>query len=334
MYGIYGDIISAAESALENYEEVSSLLEYPEVQADKAYYLSVLSDYNRLKFLKDKLDGIKSAFVEEVEVTSLLSSADGEERSAILEEISAIKRKIAKLSCCLADTLGCSHVSESVYCRMKMTKASSKFGVDLFALIKAHLLSLNAAISGENTAYSKTGFVEEISFTAEGADVLTRLSPLTGAHRVFISQAKSEFLYIAVTPSATPRSIDGGQLKIDVFHSRGAGGQNVNKVETAVRVTHLPTGITVVCQDERSQLKNKRRALENIEKKLSELNSSTEKKRIEADIYAQYCKKNTPVSFDTVGFTMTDTRLKGFTKIPFPLSEAEFTSYVNGLIAL
>ena len=123
-------------------------------------------------------------------------------------------------------------------------------------------------------------------------------------------------------------------LKIDVFHSQGAGGQNVNKVETAVRVTHLPSGLVVVCQDERSQLKNKKRAVENIQKRLKEINEQSEKKRIEADIFAQYSKKNTSISFDAESNTMTDTRLKAFLKIPFPLTDVQFAQYINGLIAL
>ena len=181
---------------------------------------------------------------------------------------------------------------------------------------------------------AKEGYVREISFIAKGSDVLTRLTPLTGAHKVYIEQAKSEELCFAVTPYASAENISESDLKIDVFHSHGAGGQNINKVETAVRVTHIPTGLAVVCQDERSQLKNKKRALETIEKRLKEKTEQAEKNRIEADISAQHCKKNTPISFDTASNTFTDTRLKAFTKIPFPLDDEQFTAYINGLIAL
>ena len=126
--------------------------------------------------------------------------------------------------------------------------------------------------------------------------------------------------------------VDERDLKIDVFHSSGAGGQHINKVETAIRVTHLPTGISVVCQDERSQLKNKKRALENIEKKLR--SEQSEKRRIEADIYAQHSQRNTAISFDGASNTMSDTRLKAFAKVSFPLTIQQFTQYINGLMAL
>ena len=335
MYGIYGDIIDAAERALYSFDETQELLEYPEVQADKAYYLSVLSKYNNLKFLKDKLSALIAALEEGKAVSALLAeAASDEERAAIYEEISSLKKTAALLSADLANALGCKHAEERAYCRFKLKEGSSKFGVALFSLIKSDLNSHGATVKEEKTVCAKGGFVQEISFVAEGADVITRLYPLTGAHRVYIAQAKSEELCFAVTPAARVDKLNENDLKIDVFHSHGAGGQNINKVETAVRVTHLPTGLVVVCQDERSQLKNKKRALENLEKKLKEKSVQAEKKRIEADVNVQYSKKNTPISFNAANCTMTDTRLKAFSEIQFPLDEGRFASYIDGLISL
>ncbi|MDE7297156.1 MAG: hypothetical protein K2N84_07830, partial [Clostridia bacterium] len=230
--------------------------------------------------------------------------------------------------------LGCKHAEERAYCKFKLKEASSKFGVALFSLIKSDLLSHGAKIEDEKVITAKGGFVQEISFIADGADVITRLMPLTGAHKVYVAQAKSEELCFAVTPAARVETAKESDFKIDVFHSQGAGGQNINKVETAVRVTHLPTGLVVVCQDERSQLRNKERALKTIEKRLKERSEQAEKQRMEADIRAQHSQKNTPISFDMATGTFTDTRLKAFSKVPFPLDEAQFTNYINGLIAL
>ncbi len=335
MYGVYGDLIGAAEKALGCFEETEELLEYPEVQADKGYYLSVLSKYNQLKLLKDKLSALISAIEEEKALSSLLSEADShEERAAVYKEISSLKRLILRLSASLSDALGCKHIDERAYCRFKFKEVSSKFGKSLFMLIKQDLLARGARIEEEKAVTSNDGYVQEISFIAEGTDVITRLAPLTGAHKVYVAQAKSEELCFAATPSANSEKLSEKDLKIDLFHSSGAGGQNVNKVETAVRVTHLPTGLSVVCQDERSQLKNKIRALETIEKRLKERNEQSEKRRIEADISAQHTQRNTPLSFDAASNTMTDTRLKAYTKIPFPLTEEQFASYMNGLMAL
>ena len=332
MYGIYGDTIAAAEKAAMAFDETQELLEYPEVQADKAYYLSVLSRYNELKAVKDKLTALKDALQEERELTLLSQSATEEERTLIFEEISLLQRSAAEFSSALADTLGLKHISERAYGRFKLSAASTKFGTALYAQIKEYFLSRGATIEGEEYEYFKGGTVSGICFYAEGEDILTRLSPLAGAHRVCGALTKSGELCFGVTPALKPQKIDDNDLKIDVFHSSGAGGQNVNKVETAVRVTHLPTGITVTCQDERSQLKNKNRALENIEKRVLASFEAAQKQRIEADIAAQFCRKNTPISFNTANSTMTDTRLKAFTEVKFPL--ADFETYINGLISL
>ncbi len=335
MYGIYDNIIDATRKVLNDFEETKELLEYPEVQADKAYYLSVLSKYNQLKFLKDKLSELISALEDEKAVYALLSEASSdEERAEIYKEISSLKKTAAQTSTALADALGCKHTEESTYCRFKLKEGSSRFGAALFSLIKSDLLLHGAKIKDEKVVTAKSGFVQEISFIAEGADITSRLIPITGAHKVHTAQSPCEELCFAVTQATIIEVLSESDLKIDVFHSHGAGGQNINKVETAVRITHLPTGLSVVCQDERSQLKNKKRALETIEKRLREKSISSEKNRIEADIASQYSQKNTAVSFDAVSNTMTDTRLKGFTKIPFPLSEERFTQYLNGLMAL
>ena len=335
MYGIYGDIIESATRALSDFEETASLLEYPEVQADKAYYLSVLSKYNSLKFLKDRLENLIKALNDEREAYSLLAEAKTEgEKSSVYEEISSLKRTQSVLALTLSEALGCKHIRERAYCAFKFTDVSAKFGAPFYGLLKKYLTSSGASIEDERSAFSKNGSLKEVIFTVEGEDIITRLSPLTGAHKVYISGAKSEELCFAVTPAPEAVGVADSDLKIDVFHSSGAGGQNINKVETAVRVTHVPTGIVVVCQDERSQLKNKMRALETIEKKLKERGEQAEKKRIDADICAQHHKKNTPISFNSDRGTMTDTRLKSFKEIPFPCTAEEFSSYLNGLMAL
>lgn len=334
MYGIYGDIIGAAERALESFSETEELLEYPEVQADKAYYLSVLKKYNDFKALKDKLSALYAALEEQKAASALLSEARSEsERAAIYEEISAQRRFASSLASALSDALGAKHAIERAYCRFKLHGASAKLGAALFSLIKSDLLSRGARIEEESSSLGGET-VKEISFIAEGEDVIARLSPLAGAHKVYAFQSKSEELCFAVTPAAAVEKISEDDLRIDLFRSHGAGGQHINKTETAIRVTHIPTGLVVVCQDERSQLQNKKRALETIEKRLKERSEKAEKERIETDIRAQYSKKNTPITFDAAKGTFTDSRLTAFCDIPFPFPAEKFSAYLNALAAL
>ena len=331
MYGIYGEIIAAAQKATEPLAETEELLQYPEVQADKAYYLSVLERYNALGALGEKLADLTKALKDEEELTLLLGEASGGEREELQREIFLLQRTASASAVALADMLGLRHVKERAYCRLKMSALTSKLGTALYAQIKDYLLANGASLSEEASEHARGGALVDVSFFVEGEDVLVRLSPLAGAHKVFAG-GRSEELCFGVSPAGMPPTISENDLKIDVFHSSGAGGQNVNKVETAVRVTQLPSGMVATCQDERSQLKNKKRAIETLERRVHASFEAAEKKRIEADIFAQMKKRNTPITFHAESNQMTDTRLKAFTAVAFPLTD--FSAYINGLISL
>lgn len=326
---MYRELLETAQKAAADYGETARLLEYPEVQADKAWYLSVLEKYNRLKALEDAASALSALISEEKELRALSSVSRGGERDAVYGEISAVLTKQSEAAKNLCLLLGVKDGSGGAYCRMLATdSASARVGEKLFALIKADLTGRGASVYGEKTKRAKGGYTGEISFTASGASALLRLAPLSGVHK-----AGDGLLKLAATPEKAPLPpINGDDLRVDIFRSDGAGGQNVNKVETAVRITHLPTGVSAVCRDERSRLSNERRAYETLLKRLEERQNGEELSRQSSDV-ARQLKIKSPLSFDPAGGRLTDGRLEYYKSYPFPMTEREFGEYIDCLIA-
>jgi len=144
------------------------------------------------------------------------------------------------------------------------------FAADLYRMYSRYADRKGWAAEVLSHHESGIGGFKEIIFEVRGRGAYSRLKYESGVHRVQrvpVTEAQGRIhtstATVAVLPEAEEVEIDirEDELKIDIFHSSGAGGQNVQKVATAVRLTHLPTGMVVTCQDERSQLKNRVRAL-------------------------------------------------------------------------
>ena len=163
------------------------------------------------------------------------------------------------------------------------------FAAGLFRMYSRYAQSKGWGVDIINVNESAIGSFKEIIFEIKGKGAFSRMKYERGVHRVqrvpiteSASRIHTSTATVAVLPEAdeVEISVNPDDLKVDIFHSRGAGGQNVNKVATAVRVTHLPTGIVAICQDERSQLRNKTKAMAVLRARLLDV----EQRRKEAEV--------------------------------------------------
>ncbi len=167
---------------------------------------------------------------------------------------------------------------------------ASLFAGDLFRMYSKYAEGKGWKIGLIDSHPTELGGFKEIIFSVEGNGVYGKLKYESGAHRVQRvpttesgGRIHTSAVTVAVLPEAEDVDIDinPSDVKMDVFHSSGAGGQNVNKVATAIRLTHIPTGIVVVCQDERSQYKNRVKAMKVLKARLYDMKVKEENAKIE-----------------------------------------------------
>lgn len=290
------------EEIEKRYKEIEQQIAIPEISSDPKQLQKLARERAGIEDVVIKYRQYKKALNDLEDVKSMhITGTDEEMVELVKEETEKLESQVDSLSEELKLLLlpTDENDNKNIIVEIRAGAGGNEaglFAADLFRMYSRYAQSRNWNVDIINANESGIGGFKEIIFEVRGKGAFSRFKYERGVHRVQrvpVTESSGRIHTSTATVAVLPEveevelSINPDELRIDIFHSGGAGGQNVNKVATAVRITHIPTGMVVTCQDERSQLRNKTKAMAVLRARLLDIERSKQEDSVTEQRHSQ-----------------------------------------------